>query len=236
MELDIGKAFQVRFGFMRKNTYMFENPPHGVVLEHEEGQVDLYVTNAAHNEIYCVLCLGSDRELKKFCYTVASYNGDIMLVDMGKYGLVVDFARKKVASNLPSFSVLRSGWGEDVMESWRSAHDQMFGFESGAREMDRKAAEDFWAWFAENEPEIARQIAAGGDAAREMIGHIDGRLTPVFPYEKPQNIEFQLGCNGDSKEFFLYHFNDEQMVRDTAALGEMMPESVKEQWTFITEA
>ena len=106
----------------------------------------------------------------------------------------------------------------------------MFGFFS-KKEMNMAAAQAFWNWFVEKENWIIDNINTNG---MDVVWAIDAQIKPVFPYFKKE-LEFQLGCNNGQGEFFFFHFGNKDLVRDSDTLKNMMPASLAERWTFITE-
>ena len=97
--------------------------------------------------------------------------------------------------------------------------------------MNEEAAKQFWTWFEENEEWIITCIA-NHDAS--FVWAIDERLKPVFPYFQGE-LEFQLGYNNDVGEFFFFHFDKKELVRDGEILGNLMPSEVATRWQFILE-
>jgi hypothetical protein len=67
-----------------------------------------------------------------------------------------------------------------------------------------------------------------------FIWEIDKRLKLVFPYFKKE-LEFQLGYNDDKGEFFFFHFGNKNLMKDSDELKKMMPQSICDHWTFISE-
>lgn len=237
MILEVGKAGKARFIRGIKKTNIFECGQNGMVVEREHNIITMYATDHRCSKIYASVVLGANRDLRKFKFVGIAYSEDKMLLDGGDIMVVVDYAARKVAVNKPELEVRGSKhWGEDVRMPWRNAHDVMFGLSDGKPEMDQEAAAAFWKWFEEGQDTIVERINAGGEDAKEMIWVINNWLAPVFPYEKEEDIEFQLGANDAGNEFIMYHFNKEQMKADAEALGEMMPESLRENWTYTTEA
>ena len=99
------------------------------------------------------------------------------------------------------------------------------------KEMDTNAAKEFWNWFSEKEEWIKSNINTNGT---DVIWAIDEQIKPVFPYFKKE-LEFQLGSNGIKGEFFFFHFGDKNLIKDSAAFAEMMPQSLSDRWKFIAE-
>ena len=106
----------------------------------------------------------------------------------------------------------------------------MFGL-FAKKEMDIAAAKAFWAWFAEQESWIIDNIKTNG---MEVVFAIDAKIKPVFPYFKKE-LEFQLGFNEGKGEFFFFHLGNRNLQRDAQVLKNMMPASLADRWTFITE-
>lgn len=107
----------------------------------------------------------------------------------------------------------------------------MFGL-FAKKEMNIKAAEEFWAWFSENEEWIISTYKTDG---MKVVTAVDERIKPVFPYFKGE-LEFQLGFNNGAGEFFFFHLGNKNLIRDGRALGEMMPNALKARWTYVLEA
>lgn len=234
MILDVGKIYKSPFSMFRK-TLIFEYDDHAVVLEKEKGVVTCYAANAACSEIFCMIPLGK-HQIRSKQFVVVCYSQDIMLIDGGDLLIMVDFGAKKVAVNQSHIKAIgKKAWGEDVQLPWKGKYNVLFGLD-GELGMDRNAAKDFWAWFAENEDDITEKTAEGGEVAAEMKAQISKHLSRVFSYEKETEIEFQLGTSEGKNALFVYHFNKEQLIEDAEELGEMMPDTLRENWKYITEA
>lgn len=100
------------------------------------------------------------------------------------------------------------------------------------KEMDLTAAKTFWDWFKENEQWIIEKYKTDG---MELVDIVDEKLKPVFPYFR-RELEFQLGYNDGVGEIFFFHLHNKNLKRDGITLGEMMPEELKNNWTYILEA
>lgn len=257
MILEVGKAGKVRFLRGIKKTNIFECGPNGIVVEREKNIITLYVTNSRCSEIYCVVPLGRNEILKKNKFLCAAFAPEIMLLDGGDIMVVVDFGEKKVAVNKPEISVTgKRDWADAPRMEWRPEFNAMFGLAAGGTlaeknaaaqpaeapveekpaVSDEKAMEYFWNWFAGHEDEIVEKTDEGGEVAEMLNARIRIQLSVVFPYEKPENIEFHMGAGEEKNEFAVYHFNKERMKRDAELLGEKLPESLAERWLYYTEA
>ena len=99
------------------------------------------------------------------------------------------------------------------------------------KEIDTTAANQFWKWFSENEQWIIDNINTNG---MDVVWAVDAQLKPVFPYFKKE-LEFQLGYNNGIGEFFFFHFGNPNLISDAKKFKELMPESIRKNWTFIAE-
>ena len=100
------------------------------------------------------------------------------------------------------------------------------------KEMNIKAAEEFWAWFSENEEWIISTYKTNG---MKVIYAVDEKIKPVFPYFKKE-LEFQLGFNDGKGDFFFFHLGNKNLFKDGKTFGDMMPEELKKRWNYILEA
>lgn len=247
MKLEIGKAAQVRFARFLIERNMFSCCANGLVLEWapKTDMITLFVTNSDYNAVYAVAELCTKKSLKKKKVLVVGRSENVMMFDGGDLLVMVDFAGKKVAVNRPEIRVMGKGdWGTDVQRPWESSFNTMFALReeepeeapAEATQPDADTAERFWAWFAGTEEELVDKILAGGVDQELMMAKIRARLASVFPYEKPENIEFQVGGDGEKNELAVFHLNAEPLKTDAERLGEKMPESLTERWSFHAEA
>ena len=105
----------------------------------------------------------------------------------------------------------------------------MFGFFS-KKEMDRESAIKFWDWFSAQEADIIRQIESHES---EFIWDIDAKLKPVFPYFHKE-LEFQLGFDKGTGEFFFFHFGKHPLMEDAKVWAALKPESLNH-WKIILD-
>lgn len=262
MILEVGKAGKCRFVRGIKKTNIFEIGEYGMVVEREKHTITLYVTNNRCSEIYCSVELGGKALLKqKSNFIAAAYARDIMLLDAGEVMVVVDYGQKKVAVNKPELQVVGKHDWADARMPWEPWFNAMFGLPAGTAELEAAEAlknrenvpeeaevpeapvipeenwmEKFWAWFEQNEEEIVDKTLEGGEEAEIIAARLRIRLAAVFSYEKPDNIEFSLGGDGEKNSLSVYHFNRERMKADAELLGQQMPESLRERWNYFTEA
>ena len=264
MILEVGKGGKCRFLRGIKKTNIFEIGDYGMVVEREKNIISLYATNNRCSQIYCTVTLGGNDILKqKKPFVVGAFARDILVLDAGDILVVVDYAQQKVAVNRSDIPVTpRDGWAQ--ME-WESYFNVMFGlpvseedqaaadalkYRSNAEfvlQLDKSeevseptgsddAIEKFWSWFAASEEEIVDKTIAGGEEAEIITARLRVRLAVVFPYEKPENIEFSLGGDGEKNRLAVYHFNNQRMKADAEELIRSMPAELSERWVCETEA
>ena len=260
MILDVGKGGKCRFIRGIKKTNIFEIGEYGMVVERDKKNLYLYATNNRCSQIYCTVSLGDHSLLKgKQFLMVGAFARDILVLDAKEVLVVVDYGQQRVAVNRPELTVTpREGW--DRM-AWEPHFNAMFGL--SVSEAEQAAAEAlknrnnpdeiievlpepevpqldgkdrFWNWFSENEEEIVDKTLAGGEEAEIITARLRVRLAVVFPYERPENIEFSLGGDGEKNRLAVYHFNNDQMKADAEALIAAMPAALTERWVCETEA
>ena len=105
----------------------------------------------------------------------------------------------------------------------------MFNLFNRKKEINKDAADAFWKWFEENEQWIIDNSQANG---QEVVWAIDEYIVPIFPYMPAEDVQFQFGYNNGKGEFEFYHLGDQRLMRDSAILKRMMPESLKSRWEF----
>ena len=234
MELKIGGMERVSFSLFKKR-FLFESGDKGLVLEQADGVVCIYATDASHSKILCAMPLGRIRDMKKMTYFVFNPDENKLLIAVGRALFVMDFTEKWAAANLENYKIYGSDhWGQDCQKPWQGSYMKLFGLPDPDAPMDEAAARDFWAWFVENEQRIIEKLSGSG--AMEVIGWVDEKICPVFPYVDGDMVHFELGFNNDRGEIFLFHNDDEDFRRDYAAFAAMLPEELKVRWTVTLRA
>ncbi len=231
-----GEVQQAKFGLLGKQAHMFSCGDNGLVLERESGGICLYATDSSHQKILCAIPLGSAKALKGANYYIFAHSPRYMLMGVGKALFVVDFEEHFCATNLEGLKVFGSDhWGQDVTGVWKDAYLPLFGIPNPKADMNESAAKDFWLWFGAEQSRIISMAGAGGRDGVAIVNELDQHLTPVFPYERGDNIQFQLGCNGGVNEFFFYHHGNERLMQDGEKLKAMMPSELAENWNFFLQ-
>ena len=234
MELKIGSEEMVRFSLFKKR-FLFESGDRGLVLEQADGVVCIYATDASHSKILCAMPLGRIRDMKKMTYFVFNPDENKLLAAAGRALFVMDFTEKWASSNLENYKIYGSNhWGQECQKPWQGSYMTLFGLPDPDEPMDEAAARDFWAWFGENAAKIAEKLSGSG--AMEVIGWVDEKICPVFPYMPGDMVHFELGFNNGRGEMFLFHNEDEQLRSDYTAFAAMLPEELKDRWTVILRA
>ena len=229
MELKTGGMEQARFSLFKKR-FLFEAGDRGLVLEQADGVVCLYATDAAHSRILCAMPMGRIRDMKNLTYFIFAPDEHKLLAAVGRALFVVDFTEKWAASNLEKYKIYGSDhWGQDCQQSWQGSFMPLFGLPDETLPMDEASAQNFWAWFAENEPKIVEKLS--GNGAVEVVGWVDEKICPVFPYMVADDVHFELGFNNGVGEFFLFHRGDEKHRVSCERFAAMLPEKLKTRWT-----
>lgn len=124
--MQVGEASKVKFNLF-KNKFEFECGDHGITLEKIGGGICCYATDAAHQEIYCAMPLGMEREFKDASYYVYAPTATQMLLRVHKAVLLIDFAKQQCATNVPNFRVFGSkAWGQTCQVSWNPSYTQLY--------------------------------------------------------------------------------------------------------------
>lgn len=259
MILEVGKGGKARFIRGIKKTNIFEIGEYGMVVERDKNTIYLYATNNRCSQIFGRVTLGDNSLLKdKQFLMVGAFAHDILVLDAKEVMVVVDYGMQRIAVNRPDLEVkCKEGW--DQMP-WEPHFNAMFGLSVSEAEQQAIEAlknrdnteeveelpapvepeldprERFWNWFAENEEDIVDKTLAGGEEAEIITARLRVRLAVVFPYERPENIEFALGGDGGKNRLAVYHFNNDRMKADAESLIAAMPEVLKERWVCETEA
>ena len=234
MELKIGSTEMVLFSLFKKR-FLFESGDRGLVLEQADGVVCLYATDAAHGKILCAMPMGRVRDMKKMRYFVFAPDEQKLLAAVGTALFVMDFSGQWAATNLENYKIYGSDhWGQDCQRPWQGSYMQLFGLPDPDAPMDEAAAREFWTWFWENEQKIIEKLSGSG--AMEVIGWVDEKICPVFPYAVGDMVHFELGYNNGQGEIFLFHKDDEQFRTDYETFAAMLPEELKDRWTVKVQA
>ena len=97
------------------------------------------------------------------------------------------------------------------------------------------AAKMFWYWFHVNETDIVKMLNMGKKEVKSVNYQTHLWFSPVFPYVKPNAVNFEL-IPGDGKHTFVFHHSgSEKMMDDAAVLGGLMPEGLADRWDFEIE-
>ena len=88
--MQVGEAEKVKFSLF-KNRFVFACGQNGLTLEKVGGGICLYATDHTHQEIYCAMPLGMEREFKDAAYFIYAPNEHQMLLRVHKAVMLVDF-------------------------------------------------------------------------------------------------------------------------------------------------
>lgn len=235
MELKIGesKIFKLPIWLKAVDVTCEKN---GLRLERKSGNAVLYVNNGSRRTAYAAIALGSLKDLNEFGFTAKAHSKTRMLFSVGSVRFVIDYAAKKVATNLIGLRAVGSKeWGDYVMNPWRAEYQTLFGLPVPPMEMDRNAAQLFWQWFHANEVGIISMRNGGKKEAKSIFQQIDLWLCPVFPYVKGSQIDFDLICKEGDNTFIFRHGGHEKLMEDAPAFGALMSENMANRWKFVIE-
>lgn len=234
MELNIGSTEKVNFSLF-KRKFLFESGARGLVLEQADGVACLYATDSAHSKILCAMPMGRIREMKGANYYMFAPDEHKLLAAVGRALFVIDFTEQWASTNLENYRIYGSdNWGQDCQKTWQSSFMKLFGLPEVDAPMNTDAAEAFWCWFAENEAMIVEKLSGAG--ASQVIGLVDEKICPVFPYVPSEAVQFELGWNNNAGEFFLFYNENEKLRTDGERFAAMMPECLKTRWVVNVEA
>lgn len=124
--MNVGGAVKVKFTLF-KNRFAFACGNHGFMLEKVGGGICLYATDHTHEELYCAMPLGMEREFKDSTYYIYAPNDSQMMLRVRKAVLLVDFAGHWCATNVPDFRVYGSKqWGQNCLIPWKEEYTQLY--------------------------------------------------------------------------------------------------------------
>lgn len=235
MELKIGETKSFKLPFILKAVDI-ACEGNGLRLERKGESAVLNVNNCSRRTVYAAIPLGRIKDLNQVGFTVKAQSKTRMLFSVGAVRFVIDYASRKVATNLIGLQVAGSKeWGETVQMPWRAEYLPLFGLPLPPMEMDRNTAEYFWMWFREAESTITTLVGKSRKDAKRVCHQIELWLYPVFPYVKNGKMDFDLESKDYDQTFIFRCGGDEQLAADAAAFGRMMPEGLQKTWKFVVE-
>lgn len=236
MELKLGESKTFKLPIWLKAVDIIHEK-NGLRLERQRGGIAcLNVNNGSRRIAYAAIPLGPVKDLNEFGFTVKAQSKTRMLFSVGAVKFVVDYAAKKVSTNLVGLRILGSKeWGENVQTPWRGEFQPLFDLPLPPAEMDRNTARLFWQWFYKNETDIDKLLNSGKKEAKAVFQQIDLWLCPVFPYVKSSKIDFDVKCKDGDNTFIFRHGGDEKLMEDAPEFGAMMPENMAKRWKFLIE-
>ena len=128
MQLELKKREKAKFYIFVK-VIMYECGDNGIVLEKENGRINLYATNAKHNTIFCTIPMGGKTELWGQTYVISAPDEDRILVDAGPTKVVIDFKEQVATTSKWGCTIKGSKtWGEDVQVEWDEDFEDYFAY------------------------------------------------------------------------------------------------------------
>ena len=121
-----GEVVKVKFSPFKK-SYAYECGGNGVVLEKIGGGICFYATDHTHEEIYCVMPLGYEKDFKDRNYYISAPDEQHMMLRVRNALLVIDYKNHWVSTNVENFRVYGSpAWGQKCGVPWKDAYTRMF--------------------------------------------------------------------------------------------------------------
>ena len=235
MSMNIGEEKSAKLPVWLK-ALDFAQERNGLRLERFNGNLYLYVNDGTRRKRFCTMALGRAADFKGFSFNAKVQSKNRMLFWVGKVRFVIDFAAKKVATNLMGFQIAGSKeWGDDVQMPWRAEFMPLFGDPMPPMEMDENAAKLFWQWFHLKEGSIVELVEKSRKDAKIVYKQFDLWLAPVFPFAKPGQIGVELRCSNDGHTFTLQCGGNEKLFEDADKFAALMPEGLRRMWTFVAE-
>lgn len=132
----IGEFVKVKFSPF-KNRFAFECSGHGITLEKTRGGICMYATDGDHEEVYCAIPLGLERDFKDSSYYVYAPNDHQMLLRVNKAVMLVDFQEQCCSTNVKDFRVYGSKlWGQNCLVPWNNQYTEIYNAAEKARVED----------------------------------------------------------------------------------------------------
>lgn len=235
MELKIGESKTFKLPFILKAMDMLCEG-NGLRLERKGQNAILNVNNGSRRTVYASVPLGRIKDLNEVGFTVKAQSKTRMLFSVGAVKFVIDYAAKKVATNLMGLGIAGSKeWGDHVQIPWRGEFMPLFGLPLPPEEMDENTARLFWQWFHVNETDILRLLNGTKKESRSVLRQVDTWLCPVFPYVKSNQIDFDICSREGELAFTFRHGGNERLAADAEIFGQMMPEGLTKTWKFSVE-
>lgn len=124
--MQCGEAIKVKFSPF-KRRYAYECGSNGVVLERIGGGICFYATDDTHDEIHCVMLLGSEQDFKDCKYYIYAPDQQHMMLRVRKAVLVIDFVNRCCSTNVENFKMFGSqDWGMQCSVPWKDSYTEMF--------------------------------------------------------------------------------------------------------------
>ena len=232
MNLNVGesKDFKVPFWLKGVDVACGRN---FISVDRKGGYAYLKMGTGSIRNVSATIPLGPMKDLNEHGFHVKAHSATRMLVNVGRVLFVVDYAARKVSTNVVGLRAYGGGdWGDHVQTPWRGSYMSLFGQPLPPDEMDKGLAKLFWNWFANNEVDIIRLLGEGKKEEKEVFHQTDLWLCPVFPYAKASQINFDLRCREDDRSF-IFIPGTQRLREDAEAFAALMPEMLARRWKFI---
>lgn len=235
MNLNIGESKTFKLPFLLKAIDIVHEK-NGLRIERKNGNAILYINNGSRFTTYAAVPLGSIKHLNKRGFTVKVHSGSRMLFNVDTVRFVIDYASRKVSTNLVGMRVGGSKeWGDHVQTPWRGEYQTLFGLPMPPMEMDKVAAKLFWQWFHVNENGIVKMVCGDKKQQKSIFQQINLWVCPVFPYARGTEIDFDVKCSEGDNTFIFRPRGNARLLEDAQAFCDEMPENMAKRWNFVVE-
>ena len=124
--MQVGEAISIKFSRFKKK-YTYDCGKYGFILEKVGGGICFYATDAAFDDIFCVVPLGFEKDFKDVNYYIYSVDEHRMFFRVRRAVLLIDFAHHWVSTNVENFKVFGSPeWGTDCLVSWKDSFTRLY--------------------------------------------------------------------------------------------------------------
>ena len=109
--------YTFQFKLFGKKVQMFSEGQMGIVVEKEPNVVCVYGTDENHH-ILCAIPLCHPKFLKGAEYVIEFNENNCAKVCVGELQIIIDYSKKKCASNKALKCYGSEDWGQDVQIEW----------------------------------------------------------------------------------------------------------------------
>ena len=232
MKLNLGESTVIKVPFWKKGVDV-SYEQNILSIDRKQDRAYIMVAVGKLRNTCVKIPLGPIKELNDRGFQVKIQSKTRIIVSVGNALFVVDYAAKKVATSVVGLRAFGVGeWGEHVQAPWRGEYPALFDLPMAVDDINLNNAKLFWHWFHVNETDIVQMLGKGKKEEKSVNYQTHLWLSPVFPYVKPNAVNFELALGNDKHTFVFHHGNDADLMEDAPVLGGLMPEGLADRWDF----